>query len=234
MTWGATFQDAFYRIPKMGETIAVTCPICGVHTDATILYCDTTPASRHVQLPDSDMLVYNYLLKCTQCASDILLYWTYKDDYFSNQRYSAGRRIYPFLTTVEKSEYSDESIVPAAICEDLRQAELSYRATSYRGAGLLLRSAVQSICREKGAAGKNLFEEVKDLATKGFISTPLADMIDCVRLLGNEIAHPKPDTPFVTTGEDVTTCREFINQMLDTLYVGPYKAQKLREKINNK
>lgn len=234
INWGSTFKTVYYQMPKSGESIPVTCPICGVHTHAVVVYHDTTPASKHVHLPDSKMHVYNYLLKCTQCSSDILLYWTYTDDHFSDQRSTAGKRMYPFPTTVEKNEYLDENIVPAAICEDLRQAELSYLAASYRGAGLLLRSAFQNVCRDKGAVGKDLYHEIKDLATKGLINAPLAEMVDCVRLLGNEIAHPNPNTPFITTGEDVASCREFINQILDTLYVGPYKAKILKGKLGKK
>ena len=77
LSWGAVY----YRTGRGGEPptergsrIAISCPICGAHTDAPVIAFFVTPQS-DFRLPNMDMSLYNYLLQCTRCNGPMLMMW---------------------------------------------------------------------------------------------------------------------------------------------------------------
>jgi len=65
----------------------------------------------------------------------------------------------------------------------------SVQSKSPRGAGALLRLAVQVLCRELGEKGKNINDDVAALVAKG-LPTIVQQSLDVVRVTGNEAVHP--------------------------------------------
>ena len=53
---------------------------------------------------------------------------------------------------------------------------------------------MQLVARSHGAKGKNLKEEIDDLATKGLILPIMREWAHEVRELANEGTHPQPGT----------------------------------------
>jgi len=158
--------------------------------------------------------------------------WAYGEDY-RGQAQSGGAFVYPLpLGTFE--ERLPEDTIPEAIFEDLRQAELSAHAGADYGAGLLLRRACQYICRDKNVAGDRLEAQVDDLAKKGIITNQMAQMGHGIRIIGNELAHPDPRTPFVITPEDVRVAREFLTQLVHAIYIDPAKVKQLQDELQKR
>ncbi len=62
----------------------------------------------------------------------------------------------------------------------------------------------------------------------------MAELADTIRIIGNEIAHPDPNTPFVIMPDDIKACREFIKQLIQVIYVNPYRAKVMKEKLEKK
>jgi len=237
INWGATFRYAYGdNCPptEKEETIPLNCPYCGTHTNAEIISRFITQQNDFVHLPKTGMQIYNFFLRCTRCNSAILLLWSYEKD-FRDMRSTAGRLIFPFYTEAFEAKELGKNVLPGAILEDIAQAELSHYVGAYLGAGLLLRRACQNICRDKKCKEKGgLVNQINDLVSKSVITKDMAELADTIRIIGNEIAHPDPNTPFVITHDDVKACREFIKQLIQVIYINPYKAKAMKDKLEKK
>jgi len=234
--WGAGFYHAYKENcpPNTdGRTISLRCPNCGIHTNAEIISRFITEQNDFVRLP-TEMSVYNFFLKCTRCKSSILVLWSYGKDEFKGIGYTCGRIVFPIYTEAFETEKFKIDAVPKAIFEDIAQAELAYYAGAYLGSGLLLRRACQNICRDKKCKEDGLVGQIKELVTKGIITQDMAELADTIRVIGNELAHPDPNTPFVITEDDVKNTREFINQLTQIIYINPYKSKHIKEELRKK
>ena len=94
----------------------------------------------------------------------------------------------------------------------------------------MARSGIQLIPRANNAKGKNLQEEIDDLASKGILLPILKDWSHEVRNLGNEGAHPKPGMEG-TDAKDARDVVEFFTQLMTVLYdlpkqISDYRARK--------
>lgn len=235
--WGISYHQVWGAKDKPPTddkaTIPLRCPICGIHTNSVIKGLWKTPRSEWVKVPTFEMEIYNYLLACTHCQSGLLLMWSYGEDHRSAQ--TAGRILYPYPTSAFETEKLPAGSIPAAIFEDLRQAELAYLVSAHYGAGLLLRRACQNICRDRQVPEKGgLKAQLKEMARMGIITSALGDMADSIRVVGNELAHPAPDKPFALTPDDIKIAREFLLQLVRSIYVDPAKVQKLKQDLDSR
>lgn len=238
LNWGVGFWSVYdkEKAPPAEKVkiIPLQCPNCGAHTDAEIRAHFITHQNKYVKLPATEMGVYNYFLRCTRCNSAILLLWSYGEDWHG-EGVTAGRIIFPLHT--EAFDFSDinDDVIPEAVLEDIRQAELSYFSGAFLGAGMLLRRACQNICRDKNIEVKgNLVSEINNLVDKGIITKDMAEMAHTIRIIGNEIAHPNPKKALIISRDDVRICREFINQLVQVIYINPFKAKVLQEVLKDK
>ena len=87
------------------------------------------------------------------------------------------------------------------------QARRSLDGKNWDAAVLMARSAIQLVARLQNAAGKNLKEEIDDLAKKGLLPPIMQEWSHEVRALGNDSAHPTPgdDGPTRRTREISST-----------------------------
>lgn len=238
INWGITFSrvygDDSSPVGKE-KKLALTCPYCGTHTDAEIVARFTTEGNDFIKLPTYEMKVYNFFLRCTRCEGAILVLWSYAEEMIQSGGTTAGRMIFPFYTEAFESKDFPEDVVPRAILEDVVQAELSYYVNAHLGAGLLLRRACQNICRHKECDEKGgLLSQIKELVTKNIITTDLGEMADAVRIIGNEIAHPSPNDPFVITPADIKVAQEFVRQLIQAVYINPHRAKVMKMKLKEK
>lgn len=233
-TFGYVYNDKDKPHKENEKTIVIDCPYCGINTNAEIISRSNTKANAFIKLPHHEMSIYNFFLFCTRCNGAILILWSYGEEH-RRGGISAGRIIFPFYTEAFEAREFGLKIIPSAILEDIKQAELSYYVNAYLGAALLLRRAIQNICRDKKCKETgNLVGQIKELVSKGIITKDTADLVDAVRIIGNEVAHPEPNTPFIITPEDVKICREFIKQLIQIIYINPYKAKILKEELASK
>ena len=235
VNWGATFWSAYSAQdipPDSDQTeIALACPNCGIHTNAEIIGRFITEQNKYIRVPNYEMKIYNYFLQCTRCKSAILVLWSFGNMF--NSKTTSGKIIFPIYTDI--SEYEDlKGIVPEAILEDIYQAEFSFMGRAYLGAGLLLRRACQYICLDKECKKDNLVNQIGELVAKGIITKDLSELAHNIRIVGNEIAHPDPNTPFIITRDDIKACSEFLKQLIQVIYVNPYKSSLLREGLEKR
>jgi hypothetical protein len=83
-------------------------------------------------------------------------------------------------------------------------------------------------CNHEKAQGRNLAQKLDFLAKSGRIPITLVEMAKQVRLLRNLAAHDAEDE---VTKEDVPTILEFLDAILEYLYVAPAKIEAVRTRL---
>lgn len=83
--------------------------------------------------------------------------------------------------------------VPKDIAADFAEALRCQWVGSYKAAVAMCRRSVEAACHDLGATGKNLYQKIDDLASRGVITDPLKRMAHRIRLTGNENLHGKAD-----------------------------------------
>jgi hypothetical protein len=93
----------------------------------------------------------------------------------------------------------------------------------------MARSAVQLVARANGALGKNLNEEIEDLATKGLLLPVMKEWAHEVRELGNDGTHPQPGTTG-TSEKDAKDVVEFLTFLMTVMYELPKEIADYRRR----
>ena len=79
---------------------------------------------------------------------------------------------------------------------------------------LWLRKTLEELCRDRNAAGPNLKERIKALATKVVLPQELLDGLDDLRLLGDDAAHIESQEYTKVGQEEVEVGIEFAKEVL--------------------
>jgi hypothetical protein len=109
------------------------------------------------------------------------------------------------------------------------EARRSIEGKNWTAAALMARSAVQLVARSHSATGKNLKEEIDDLAVKGLILPSMKDFAHEVRVLANEGTHPQPGTTG-TDEKDAKDVVEFLGLLMTTMYDLPKQIEEYRKR----
>ena len=108
------------------------------------------------------------------------------------------------------------------------QAQRSLEGKNWDAAAVMARSAVQLALRHHNAVGKNLYQEIDDLAGKGILPPVMKDWSHEVRELGNDSAHPTPASSAGTESNDAKDVVQFLSTLLQMLYDLPHKIEQYR------
>jgi hypothetical protein len=233
LNWGFGFYRTNIQPPdKAGERVPIQCRHCFTHTDAQVIASFATPHGEWHPTP-ADMPIHNLLLRCTRCQGAMLFLWPYAKEPTGGGITTEGR-LFP-VGSARNVEPGFKSAVPAAILEDLQQAEMCESVGAIYGAALLYRRAVQYLCRDKKVPDSGgLKGQISYLANNGIITSSLKELAEHVRIIGNDIAHPDAQHPARIEWNDIKAVSEFTTQIIDAVYVAPYKAAELRKTLKRK
>ena len=87
--------------------------------------------------------------------------------------------------------------------------------------GIGIRAIVETICKDKNAAGKDLYKKINDLVTQGVLTKDGADILHKLRTLGNEAAHEVKPHDKVQLG----LALDVIDHLLQGVYILPHHAK---------
>jgi len=104
---------------------------------------------------------------------------------------SAGTWEYMEHYPIGKPDDSVDESVPEEIANDFAEAMRCLWIESYKASVAMCRRSVEAACHDLGATGRNLYEKIEDLASKGVITDRMRRMAHRVRLTGNENLHGK-------------------------------------------
>ena len=111
---------------------------------------------------------------------------------------------------------------------DLVEAKLCFSVNAFKACSVMARRAIQQICLDKGATkGKDLWEQINELASNGVITKDLKEWADTVRWIGNDGAHINSISVAFEDAEDILTLAE---QFAQILYVTPSIAKEQKKK----
>lgn len=118
--------------------------------------------------------------------------------------------------------------------EDIAEGERCLHANSYKGAVTMYRRAIQNMIldkiKEPGLKNKKLYQQIDRLFEKGFITRHLKETAHEIRHFGNFGAHPQDDLLDNTTYEDAQAIEQLTFDLIQTIYVTPYKTSQMKQK----
>ena len=128
--------------------------------------------------------------------------------------------------------------IPESIREDYAEARRCMFAEAYKGAVALFRRVVEATaCDKLGKEAKNnngktkiLYELIDLLHSEGLITKDIKDAVHEVRLLGNYGAHVQDDGLDKVEPDEAGDVREICWQLVNTIYIAPFKTRELRDK----
>jgi Domain of unknown function (DUF4145) len=158
MTWWDLGEWTGYH----GETLAtyqIACAFCGEKGNfETVQHLER-------QKPDSTRKVLNYdTLKCGHCGNYMFAFWSASSSGFGHTA-THDYHVLPW----HRSTTGYPKHWPPDVGQYWVEARRSIEGNNWTAAALMARSAVQLVARAHGAKGKNLKEEIDDLAMKGLI-----------------------------------------------------------------
>lgn len=87
--------------------------------------------------------------------------------------------------------------------------------------GIGIRAIVETVCKDKQASGKDLYQKINDLVTQGVLTKDGADILHKLRTLGNEAAHEVKPHDKVQLG----LALDVIDHLLQGVYILPHYAK---------
>lgn len=213
MNWWTLGEHSGYS----GAELAIhriTCAFCGESGNFK--------TTHHVEKKDGlEYKTLNYeILKCVNCGNYTMVFW------------SGSSNLHDFRTVpwpTDTTKFPEHW--PKDIGRYWVQAQRSLEGKNWDAAAVMARSAVQLALRYHNAVGKNLYQEIDDLAGKGLLPPVMKDWSHEVRELGNDSAHPTPGSSAGTNSNDARDVVEFLSTLLTMLYnlphaIGQYRARK--------
>ena len=91
-----------------------------------------------------------------------------------------------------------------------------------------IRRALEFLCKDKGAAGRNLAQQVEWLATQQMIPGSLATMAASLRIFGNVAVHA---TEKKITREEAWALDGFFRSIVEYVYVAPAKLLEFEKRL---
>jgi len=133
--------------------------------------------------------------------------------------------LYPTVRTEASNDYPEE------VRDNLTESIRSFSGNNYKASVIMARSALQSAMREMSANGKNLYEEIEDLASKHLIPIALSSWAHEIRDGGNLVAHPEPGKK--VQREDAAELLALTESILEYMYLIPADVKRRRDRLSS-
>lgn len=141
------------------------------------------------------------------------------------------------------SEYMDdeyievETLYPAALklsglpsqVQQAYEIALKVRIIDANAYAVLLGRILEMICEDRKAMGKDLYNKLNDLATRGEIPIKLVGVADSLRQLRNFGAHASLGK---LTHEEIPILDDLCRAILEYVYNAPYLVEKAAQRLN--
>lgn len=232
------FKEISY-IAKTGQNIGKNfghCNHCGnytVHLTLTIYNFKDNPEINDLNFLDvediediienegqPDELITWLIQKCVTCKGLLLK----EERSHEDDEYPYNWEVFKILYPATKTS-SDR--LPRAIIK-VYKAALEVKLIDPNSFAVLAGKTLEAACNHEKAQGRNLAQKLDYLAKSGRIPTTLAEMAQQVRLLRNLAAHDAEDE---VTEKDVPIILEFLEAILEYLYVAPSKIEAVQKRL---
>ena len=158
-----------------------------------------------------------FVAACEACGH-ILLYDNYGDQ-LDEEEFHRGVLAFP--------EHGLPISVPSSIREIYAEA-LRIRSLAPNAFAVQVRKALEALCEDRKAVGRNLATQLEDLARKNEIPSVLVELADTVRLVGNVGAHTGSQAVHQLQAYEID---EFFRVLVEFVYVAPSKLAAFRKRL---
>jgi hypothetical protein len=189
-------------------------------------YCGITVALKPMKgVPAFDVLDRNKLFLICRCPRNQCREKIVFVIYDNHNR--CIETAYPFPDT-SLSSWSDS--IPVAVREDTAEAARCYYTRAFKGVVVMCRRALQNVAKDKKIEAKELKDQIKEMRANGLITENLFDASHEIRHFGGYGAHPQDDQLDDITRADADSVFDFLNQILNDIYVMPARTKELAQK----
>lgn len=212
-----------------GKEIEIQCRQCSLATDHKVLCsAEMTGSDSHMNWGTSYEII-----QCLGCKTVSFRtesgssedFHHYHDEYGNEQiEYSTTEKQYP---QGRKISAGISGLDAFSLPEKVRVIyfETSQALTTDQPVltGIGLRALIETVCKDKSASGKDLFNQINDLVEKKLLTPARADVLHQIRALGNTAAHEvKPHS-----SEQLALAMEVLDHLLEEVYVLPAKTARV-------
>jgi len=212
---------------KENETTSIICNECGGgYRNHEIIYSHSESWSDPEGL--SQGAETYQIIKCLGCNSVRFRSFSLSDERYdpvTEEMIPHDFRIYPDVPAQVRRLEEVESL-PDDVAKMYVETIKCLNAGAHTLAGGGLRAVVEAICKDKGIAKKYLKEKIDELVSQGFLAKTQADLLHEERYLGNSALH-EMKTP---TKRDLEDGLRIVEGLMNTIYVLPIHAERLRKK----
>lgn len=167
-----------------------------------------------------------YLYQCPTCQG-ISIY----GDFAAYPRYRSleERRIYPRGSQLlpERHKLASSDCIPERILKTYEEIWPLRHIAPNAFAGQI-RRALEFICHEENAQGRTLFEQLKDLVSRGTFPGYFSEITDLMRQVGNLGAHAAERDVDVW---DAELLDDFFRSIVEYVYIVPSKIERMKQRI---
>jgi hypothetical protein len=132
------------------------------------------------------------------------------------------------VTSLYPSPPPDLEGLPAEIARAYKAAR-AVKSIDANAFAVLLGRVLEFVCIDRKATGDTLFKQLKDLANRGEIPGPLADMADQLRTLRNIGAHASLGE---LSGAETPILDDLCRAILEYVYAAPYRVSNVAKRID--
>lgn len=217
-------SDITVEKPKK-EAYRIACSKCNTTTNHKVL----TSVKDHWSEENYDIQGINHFEVVCCLGCDTLSFRkssNNSEDYYhddeGNTIYEETEEIYP-NRIIGRSSLDGQYYLPEKVKNIYRETHAALSSKLKILAGVGIRGLVEAVCIEEKADGSNLKERIDDLAKKGILTVSNADTLHKTRFLGNKSAHELE----MAKDQELSIAFDILENMLQTLYIIPKKAQSL-------
>lgn len=223
------------------------CPYCGnksshkLHQELERLPKYTVPkfiqvVDKHSQKHDVQEEMRHYIYKCDVCTSETYFLIREKIEVLNSSVAGPGIGFTPTPIYTEPPQIihqfpvyspSMHNTIPDLVKKATIEAEKCFAVGAPNACGTMARRAVDALCQEKKAEGKDVYNRLEDLKNKGILPKELWEWGNQLRIFGKKGAHPEFEE---LEDSDAEAAVKFLRDLLKYSYVLPYELQRAKEK----
>jgi len=152
----------------------------------------------------------------------------YNEHVYPSNDFDADKRT--VMDFGEEVNRKGQPLIPENVWKMYRETIDSLNAKARTLAGGGLRATVEAICLEQGITQGTLQTKIDELAKRSLLTTSQAQLLHEERYIGNAALH-EMTTPTV---QDIDDGLGIVEGLINTIYVLPSKAERLRKRRESK
>jgi len=175
---------------------------------------------------------FNYIYEMFVCpvCHKITLREIYGDEFMLEPNHLDEVRWYSTKTILFPTNRIDSNSIPSKVKEAF-EAALKTKSIDKNVCLMALRRTLELILKEKGATKWSLKDKIEEIAKKGLLPDTLREVSSLTKLLGDSAAH---DKDLEIDQYDVDSMAEFIQFIIEYLYIVPDKINTYKERLSFK